>query len=106
MDRAEFLDVFPADERLLRGYEASPEEVLFVDVGGGVGHEIEKFVGKFPNEKGQMVLQELPEIVSQVPKSDVMKVMVHDFFTPQPVRGKRKPRAQEWERGHYSQGAR
>ena len=62
VDRAEFLDVFSADERLLWGYEASPEEVLFVDVGGGVGHEIEKFVGRFPNEKGQMGLQELPKI--------------------------------------------
>lgn len=54
VDRAEFLDVYPAEDQLLPHGPQSNDEVMMVDVGGGRGHEIEKFVLKFPQAKGRM----------------------------------------------------
>lgn len=86
-DRAELLDIYPADERLLQGFDSSSDAILFVDVGGGRGHEIEKFVGRFPQKKSRMVLQDLPHVVKEVDGSSTMDVMAYDFFTPQPIQG-------------------
>lgn len=87
--RPEFLDIFPAEERLINGYDSSQghDGVLLVDVGGGHGHDIQKFVEKTPAREGRLVLQDQEDVISQVSKSDVMEVMVHDFFTPQPLKG-------------------
>ena len=87
--RAEFLDIYPAEDRLICGFDPSQgsDGVLLVDVGGGHGHDVQKFVAKFPDTQGRKVLQDQAEVISQVPKSDTMEVTVHDFFTPQPVKG-------------------
>ncbi|KAK3706281.1 hypothetical protein LTR37_012796 [Vermiconidia calcicola] len=86
-DREEFLDIFPARERLLDG--SQDDSVLLVDIGGGRGHDIEKILEQLPDTKGRMVLQEVGDVVKQVSESDAMKVMVHDFFTPQPIQAAR-----------------
>ena len=88
--RPDFLDLFPAEERLTGGYDYSQgkEGVLLVDVGGGQGHEVQKFIERLPNTEGRLVLQDQAEVIDQVPKTDAMEVMVHDFFTPQPVQGR------------------
>ena len=89
-DRAEFLDVFPAEERLIQGFKSSADndQVILVDVGGGRGHEILKFAEKFPETKARLILQDQEDVIKQVPQSDTMERMVYDFFTPQPVKGK------------------
>ncbi|KAK3719091.1 hypothetical protein LTR37_004655 [Vermiconidia calcicola] len=84
-DREEFLDIFPARERLLEG--SQDDSVLLVDIGGGRGHDIEKILEQLPDTKGRMVLQEVEDVVKQVSESDGMKVMVPDFFTRQPIQG-------------------
>lgn len=91
IDRAEFFDVFPAEERLLHRRCGSNHDVLMVDIGGGLGHEIEKFMKKFPEEKARMILQDQPNVLSQVQQSNMMEVMAYDFFTPQPVEGRSVP---------------
>lgn len=86
-DRAELLDIFPVEEQLIKGFDAStPDAVLLVDVGGGRGHEILKLLDKFPDVKGRMVLQDLPHVVDDV-RSESMETMAYDFFTPQPIQG-------------------
>lgn len=87
--RPEFLDIFPAEERLISSSGSSPgdDEVLLVDVGGGHGHDVQKFIEKVPNRTGRLILQDQEEVISQVPKSSHMEAMVHDFFTPQPIKG-------------------
>ena len=84
-DRPEFLDVFPADGQLLQ--DCKDDDVLLVDVGGGRGHDIQKFIEKFPQKKGRLILQEIEDVAKQALEIDGMEVMVHDFFTPQPVKG-------------------
>lgn len=88
-DRKELLDVFPADERLIQGFDLSSKDaVLIVDVAGGRGHEILKIIEKFPQAKGRKILQDQPEVVMEVEDTSSMEVSAYDFFTPQPVKGK------------------
>jgi hypothetical protein len=78
----EFMKSYPAAERL---NITDPERVLFVDVGGSMGHQVRKFGEKYPELKGKLVLEDLPQVVDKavdVPSS-IIKVG-HDFFTPQP----------------------
>jgi hypothetical protein len=86
-DRAELFNIYPADEGLLQGFESSNNAALFVNVGSGRGHEIEKFLAKFQQEKSRMVLQDLPHVVQEVHGSSIMEVMAYDLFTPQPFQG-------------------
>ena len=87
--RKELLDIFPADERLIQGFDSSSKDAVFiVDVAGGRGHEIMKLAEKFPQAKGRKILQDLPDVVKEVESTNEMEAMEYDFFTPQPVKGK------------------
>ncbi|KAK4907421.1 hypothetical protein LTR49_023567 [Elasticomyces elasticus] len=90
-DRAEFLDVFPAEQHLIEGFQVSEtgHEVLMVDIGGGRGHELLRVAEKFPATKGRLILQDLPDVIEQALQSDRIELMAYDFFTPQPVKGAR-----------------
>ena len=84
-DRADFLDIYPAEERLVKGHDVA--KPFFVDVGGGHGHEIQKVREKFSDIPAEsFVLQDQKDILAEV-KGDGMQVMQYDFFTPQPVKG-------------------
>jgi hypothetical protein len=80
-----WLDVYPIEK--LKA--SSPGDILFVDVGGGKGHEVaalaERQKGVEP--AGKLVLQDRADVISQVPEDwrDVFTCLEHDFFTPQPV---------------------
>jgi len=81
-----WLDVYP----LLEDSKEFPsEKPLFVDVGGGIGHQCLALKTKFPqfDQPGRLVLQDLgPTIEHSIPMDNV-NAMVHDFFTPQPIKG-------------------
>lgn len=65
-------------------------DVLLVDMGGSLGHDVSEFCRKWPDAKGRLVLQDLPEVASQARQQSLHKsidVMDHDFFTEQPVKG-------------------
>lgn len=76
---------YPVRERL--GY-AKEDEVLVVDVGGGVGHDLLGFRARHPEIKGRLVLEDLPHIIQAVGEADGIELVEHDFYTPQPVKGK------------------
>tara|TARA_R110002003_G_scaffold252_2_gene17834 strand:+ start:3560 stop:4456 length:897 start_codon:yes stop_codon:yes gene_type:complete len=82
-DEAELVQSYRAASRLKQG---DPERVLFVDVGGSMGHQVRKFAEKYPSLAGRLVLEDLPQVVEKavdVPAS-ITKIG-HDFFTPQPA---------------------
>lgn len=60
---------------------------LLVDVGGGVGQDINKFLAQQPALASRLLLQDLPEVVKLAKCPRAVRVMAHDFSTPQPVRG-------------------
>jgi O-methyltransferase len=86
-DSGIWLDVYPI-ERLLNG--AAPDGPLLVDIGGGVGHDIEKFRKKHPQDRGRLIVQDLPQIIAEGKEQvdRTIEMMEHDFFTPQPVKSK------------------
>ena len=79
-------DVFPFEEDLKAA--CTPETVTFVDVGGAMGHQCMAFKQRFPHLQGRVILQDLPQVIARVPKIDGVEAMGHDFWTPQPLKGK------------------
>lgn len=99
-DRPSWMDdgFYPVEERLLRGFNTSSTSggggdgkgsALLVDIGGGLGHDIEAFSQKFPRANGRLVLQDLEHVIGQVErKDDSIERTIYNFHTEQPVKGK------------------
>lgn len=64
---------------------------VFVDVGGGAGHQCAALARKYPDLAGKIVLQDLAQPIADAKSSGILPTgvtaTVHDFFTPQPVVG-------------------
>ena len=85
--RAYWLDFFPFEERVAKDFKAGDGAVMFVDVGGARGHEVEAIKKKHPSLPGRFILQDLPDTVKQASPVPGMEAVAHDFFTPQPIKG-------------------
>ncbi|KAF6833949.1 o-methyltransferase [Colletotrichum plurivorum] len=66
--------------------EADPSLPLFVDVGGGIGHDLMRLHDAYPETASRLYLADLPAVIAEniVPAS--IKKVDYDFFTPQPVK--------------------
>ncbi|GLA74427.1 hypothetical protein AtubIFM55763_005670 [Aspergillus tubingensis] len=83
-------DVYPVKERLIKGADPSPDAPFLVDIGGNVGHDLERFRAAFPDAPGKLILQDLPMMVRQIKDLDSSMVcMEYDFRDEQPVKGAR-----------------
>lgn len=84
-------EIFPVQERLIKGADTDPNAPFLVDVGGSVGHDLVQFKQNFPSHPGQLILQDLDVVLNQIPDperlGDIKKVP-HDFTKPQTVKGK------------------
>jgi hypothetical protein len=49
---------YPVSERLAESYDPGYSDVLLVDVGGGIGHDLRELKQKHPNLPGKLVLQD------------------------------------------------
>ncbi|KAI0481331.1 S-adenosyl-L-methionine-dependent methyltransferase [Xylariaceae sp. FL0804] len=87
-NQAGMLDIYPF-EQLNDSLPADSPTPLLVDVGGNVGHDINKFLSKQPALASRLALQDRPDVVQLAKCPDTVKVMAHDFFTPQPIKGAR-----------------
>lgn len=77
---------YPVVERIGQGLNS--EAPLLVDVGGGIGHDLLELRTKHQELTGLLVLQDQADVIKQA--GDFKKgieVAVHDFFTPQPIKG-------------------
>ncbi|KAL5371007.1 hypothetical protein PMIN06_012789 [Paraphaeosphaeria minitans] len=72
---------YPVKERLVQGM-AESDATLLVDIGGCLGHDLQEFATKYPNEPGRLVLQDLPVVIDAIqslhPKIERTK---YDFYT-------------------------
>ncbi|KAL4935304.1 hypothetical protein BDV06DRAFT_228946 [Aspergillus oleicola] len=93
-----WVDWFDVQGAVLDGLSEDPsntgKDILFVDVGGGEGHYLQAFNRKFPDKPGRRILQDLPHVISSIPKvldseGPAVELLAHDFFQPQPVEGAR-----------------
>lgn len=82
------LGMFPFDT--LTPDENDKERAVIVDVGGGRGHSMVQIKNANPNFSGRIVLQDRKAVLDAVPDDQLpgIEKMVHDFYTPQPVKRK------------------
>ena len=81
-------DFYPVEERLGKDFSKEKDAVMLVDIGGGMGHDLEEFQRKHPNLPGRLVLQEQPVVIKDIKSlHKSIEPMEHDFFTPQPIKG-------------------
>ncbi|KAK4033599.1 Demethylsterigmatocystin 6-O-methyltransferase [Parachaetomium inaequale] len=86
-------DFYPVQDRLITGMDtASPDSALLVDIGGGLGHDLDEFRRKHPTAPGRLILQDLAIVADQIRPGALhasVEVMAYDFHTEQPVVGAR-----------------
>lgn len=82
---ADWFEIYPVEERL----RASPDHVLLVDIGGGVGHDITAFQKRFPTLPGRLILQDLPQVIDTIkePLPEGIAAIGHNMFEKQPIGG-------------------
>lgn len=80
----DWLDVFSINSLALLNHD---NQAIFVDIGGGIGHQSARLRARFPELPGRIIVQDLPEVLNHAPKMQGIELMPHNFFEPQPVRG-------------------
>ncbi|OJJ98276.1 hypothetical protein ASPACDRAFT_44781 [Aspergillus aculeatus ATCC 16872] len=64
-----------------------PPPPIFVDIGGGVGHQCVELLKRLPQLHGRVVLEDLAPVVAKALPHAGFERRAHDFWTPQPVVG-------------------
>lgn len=93
--RPSWTEMYPVQEHLISGLKTEPGDAsAFVDVGGGTGQILQDFHAAVPEYTGRLVLQEQAPVIQAAEagglgQSRRIELQVHDFFTPQPIKGAR-----------------
>lgn len=81
-----WLTVYPVSDEV-QGWDARDNtRAIYVNIGGGIGHQCAQFKAKYPDLPGRVVLQDLPHTVAQALQTPGVENMGHDFFEEQPVK--------------------
>ena len=82
-------DFYPVEARLGEDVKDASDDVFLVDVGGGKGHDLQELKTKHPNIPGRLVLQDQQSVIEKISQAPAgIELTVHDFFTPQPIKGR------------------
>lgn len=79
-----WITVYPVKE-VTRNWAG--ENAVYVNVGGGIGHQCAQFKAKYPEVPGKVVLQDMPHSIEKALQTEGVQNMVHNFFDEQPVKG-------------------
>jgi hypothetical protein len=84
MDRGEaWYDYYPVTSKI--GDSFDEKLPLVVDVGGNIGINISNFHAKFPELPGRLILEDLPEVITNIQELDpAIERIAHSFLEPQP----------------------
>ena len=81
-----WLNVFSMEQ--FYGQEMSNSTVpLFVDIGGGIGHQCAALRARFPSMKSRVILQDLPFAIEHALPTEGVENTVLDFWGEQPIKG-------------------
>ncbi len=86
LGKPSWLEVYPY-LALAEGLAA--EQPLFVDVGGGLGHQSIVLRKALPILPNKIVVQDLPSTLAQAARYEGIEFVAHDFFHLQPIQGAR-----------------
>ncbi|KAI1645978.1 S-adenosyl-L-methionine-dependent methyltransferase [Daldinia loculata] len=84
--QASWLDIIPHDRIVADHLSGQP---LVVDVGGNIGHDLERFREAHPETATDLYLQDRAEVIQHSKCPDPVNKMAHDFFQSQPIQGSR-----------------
>ena len=64
--------------------------MLMISLGGGYGHDLEKFLQRFPRSAGRLVVQDQAHVIQSAHQlaPSGLNLFSHDFFTPEPIQGR------------------
>ncbi|KAI0876258.1 O-methyl transferase B [Hypoxylon argillaceum] len=79
-----WLTVYPVQEHI-RDWD--PERPVYVNIGGGIGHQCAQFLEQYPHVPGRVILQDLPHSIAKALPTPRVENMAHNFFDPQPIKG-------------------
>lgn len=81
-----WLDVYPIHEKTT---DLRPDQVLFVDIGGSIGHQCVLLRDRVPLAQvpNRVICQDVPPVVAQGIRHEGVEMMGYDFFTQQAVEG-------------------
>ena len=80
-----FLDFYPFEEKLCKGVR--PEEILFVDVGGGLGQQCVAFKQRLSHVPGRVINQDQAATIRKAQQYDGVEHKNLDFIKYQPLQG-------------------
>jgi hypothetical protein len=81
-----WLNAVPFESEI--AHDASADDIVFVDVGGGNGSQCAALKKAFPRLQGRIILQDRPAVLERALEVADMEKMPHDFLTEQPVKSK------------------
>lgn len=79
-----WLETYPIEEKLV---DLSPEQVFFVDIGGGIGHQAVGVKQWLPQIENKIIAQDQEVVVPHAIEHDGVEAMAYDFFQSQPIQG-------------------
>ncbi|KAI4086591.1 MAG: hypothetical protein LQ339_009021, partial [Xanthoria mediterranea] len=77
------MDIVPFDDNVIGGHDG----IVFVDIGGNVGHQAAEALSKNPRLAGRVMVQDRGEVIQSHPDIKGIQWLEHDFFKTQPVKG-------------------
>ncbi|KAL8984872.1 MAG: hypothetical protein Q9205_001285 [Flavoplaca limonia] len=77
------MDIVPFDDNVVGGHDG----IVFVDIGGNVGHQAAEALSKNPQLAGRVMVQDRGEVIQCHPDIKGIQWLEHDFFKTQPVKG-------------------
>lgn len=80
-----WLTVYPVEQETHGWDDAS--RPIYVNIGGGIGHQCAQFKEQYPNLPGRVILQDLPHSIAKAMPTPGVENMAHNFFEPQPIKG-------------------
>lgn len=83
-----WLSVYPVREQINGRDARDGTRALYVNIGGGIGHQCRQFKEQYPDLQGKVILQDLPHSIEKALPTLGVENMEHDFFQPQPIKGK------------------
>lgn len=90
--RPSWIEMYPVQERLVEGAKQEGEASAFIDLGGSTGQILDDFRTSVPQYTGRLILQEQEPVIAVAKGMELdarIEPQVHDFFTPQPIKGAR-----------------